>query len=126
MSAGGPDYSTRPSLLLRLRDPKDAAAWQAFAEVYGPLGYGTARRRGLRHEDAEDVAQKVFARIVGAVRTFDYRPELGRFRNWLGTVVRNEANRFLKQTRNVIEGRGGDENGLDATEAPAADSEWEA
>lgn len=87
MSDGSSGYATRPSLLLRLRDPKDAAAWQAFVEVYGPLVYGHSRRRGLRHEDAEDVTQRVFARIVDAIRTFAYQPDIGRFRDWPGTIV---------------------------------------
>ena len=126
MSAGVSGFATRPSLLLRLRDPKDAAAWQAFVEVYGPLVYGHGRRRGLRHEDAEDVTQKVFGRIVDAIRTFTYRPDIGRFRDWLGTIVRNEVNRFLAQSRKLIVGRGGEGGGLETTEAPSADSAWEA
>jgi RNA polymerase sigma-70 factor (ECF subfamily) len=85
---------TRPSLLVRLRDPRDAAAWATFVEVYGPLVYGECRRRGLRHEDAEDVTQKVFARLVGGIRRFDYHRACGRFRAWLGTIVRHEVLRF--------------------------------
>jgi RNA polymerase sigma-70 factor, ECF subfamily len=124
----GSALHTRPSLLLRLRDPADAAAWATFVDVYGPLVYAHARRRGLRHEDAEDVTQKVFARVNGAMRSFDYRPDLGRFRDWLGAVVRNEVYRFLaKETKtvgaaNAVE----DASVLDAVAAPAADTEWAA
>lgn len=119
---------TRPSLLLRLRDPADAAAWGMFVDVYGPLVYGHARRRGLRHEDGEDVTQRVFARVTGAIRSFDYRPEVGRFRDWLGTVVRNEVNRFLNQERRAVHGTGGADDGcvLDSVTAPAADTAWTA
>jgi hypothetical protein len=28
---------TRPSLLVRLRDPRDAQAWAQFVDVYAPL-----------------------------------------------------------------------------------------
>ena len=31
---------TRASLLLRLRDPRDEAAWSQFVELYTPLVYG--------------------------------------------------------------------------------------
>jgi RNA polymerase sigma factor (sigma-70 family) len=89
--------STRPSLLLRIRDPQDAEAWQTFVDVYGRLVYRHGRAKGLHHEDAEEVTQIVFAQVSQSIRTFDYRPELGRFRDWLGTVTRHEIQRFLKK-----------------------------
>ena len=82
---------TAASLLLRIRDPRDAKAWNAFVLVYGPLVYGHARRCGLAHEDAEDVTQKVFARVSAAIRGFEYQKERGRFRDWLGSIVRHEV-----------------------------------
>jgi RNA polymerase sigma-70 factor (ECF subfamily) len=118
---------TRPSLLLRLVNPRNAEAWQTFVDVYGPLVFAHARRRGLRHEDAEDVTQRVFARVSAAIATFEYQPEIGRFRDWLGTIVRNEVNRFLQQDRGVVRSTGGEqENSLDACVAPAAETAWTA
>src|SRR5262249_9615845 len=93
-SSGSP---TRPSLLLRIRDPRDVEAWQTFVEVYGRLVYRHCRSKGLRHQDAENVTQEVFAQISQSIRAFDYHPDLGRFRDWLGTVTRHEVHRFLKK-----------------------------
>jgi RNA polymerase sigma-70 factor (ECF subfamily) len=117
---------TRPSLLLRLRDPHDRESWATFVEVYGPLTYRHCRRRGLRHEDAEDVTQEVFTRIGAAIRTFEYRPDLGGFRHWLGTLVRNEVYRFLKRTRPGTAGRGGDDSDdvLNEVAARGEDTLW--
>lgn len=127
MADSSSGFQTRPSLLLRLLDPRNVEAWQTFVEVYGPLVYGHARRRGLRHEDAEDVTQKTFARVSSAIRTFEYQPDIGRFRDWLGTIVRNEVNRFLKDNQGVVQSRGGGaEGGLDLATAPAADTAWTA
>jgi RNA polymerase sigma-70 factor, ECF subfamily len=127
MTASDSADQTRPSLLLRLLDPRNAEAWQTFVNVYGPLVYGHARRRGLQHEDAEDVTQKVFARVSGAIRTFEYQPDIGRFRDWLGTIVRNEANRFLKQDRGIARSRGSDEKeAARCAVAPVADTVWTA
>lgn len=96
-SSGAP---TRPSLLLRVRDPRDTESWRLFVDVYGPLVFGHCRKRGLQHQDAEDVTQKVFAQVAQAIRAFEYHPELGRFRDWMGTVVSNEVSRFFrKQSR---------------------------
>jgi RNA polymerase sigma factor (sigma-70 family) len=125
MADSGSGFSTRPSLLLRLVDPKNVEAWQTFVNVYGPLVYGHARRRGLKHEDAEDVTQKTFARVATAIRTFEYQPDIGRFRDWLGTIVRNEVNRFLKQQQGFAYSRGGAEDeDVAGAIAPAADTAW--
>src|SRR5688572_30473159 len=94
------DAQTPPSLLLRLRNPRDQDAWDSFVRVYGPLVFGHARRRGLTYQDAEDVAQKVFARVSEAIRTFEYEKERGRFRDWLGLIVRNEVFRHWKKEEN--------------------------
>jgi len=127
MPDSGSGFSTRPSLLLRLRDPRDAEAWRAFVDVYGPLVYGHARRRGLKHEDAEDVTQRAFTRVSEAIRTFNYQPDLGRFRDWLGTVVRNEINRLLKAEMGAARGKGGDADlRLENLAAPPADAAWTA
>ncbi len=117
--------NTRPSLLLRLRDPRDGESWKTFVDVYGPLVYASGRRRGLGHEDAEDVTQKVFARITEAIRKFQYQPERGRFRDWLGTLVRNEINRFLKKEVRAVHGQG-TEDGLENLAAPETDTAWSA
>ena len=126
MADSGSRFHTRPSLLLRLLDPQNAEAWRTFVDVYGPLVYGHAQRRGLRHEDAQDVTQRVFARVSTAIRTFDYQPDIGRFRDWLGTIARNEVNRFLKQDRGTVRGRGGEESDVAQAVAPVADSTWTA
>ncbi len=116
---------TRPSLLLRVRDPQDAAAWETFVAVYGSLVYGHARRRGLQHPDAEDVRQRVFARVMSAIRTFEYRPEVGRFRDWLGTLVRNEVNRFLRQESRGLAAAGAGDVHPDDVEARREQTAWD-
>src|SRR5262249_53165515 len=50
--------------------------------------------------------QEVFAQVSQSIRAFDYRPDLGRFRDWLGTVTRHEIQRFLKKEARAA--RGGD------------------
>src|SRR5688500_7177705 len=91
---------TRASLLLRLRDPQDGDAWRLFADTYAPLVYRHCRRQGLQEADAADVAQEVLTQVARSIGTFEYRPERGRFRDWLGAVVRSKLARFRqRQTR---------------------------
>ncbi len=98
---------TRPSLLLRMRNAQDGEAWKTFVNVYGRLVYGHCQRKGLQPADAEDVTQTVLAQVSQAIRKFEYQPEKGRFRSWLGTVVRHEIARFRKKNAREPVGRGG-------------------
>ena len=125
MSDEGSRFHTRPSLLLRVRDPLDAASWRTFVDVYGPLVYGHCRRLRLRHEDAEDVTQRAFSRVMQAIGGFDYRSEAGRFRDWLGTIVQHEIYRFWRQSRRRTDGIQPDDAGaLERVEAKTADTAW--
>ena len=83
--------ATRASLLLRLRDPRNAAAWNDFLDLYGPLVYGYARKQGLQDADAADLSQDVLIAVAGAVGRLEYDPSYGAFRNWLFTAVRQNA-----------------------------------
>src|SRR5262249_39907355 len=96
----------RPSLLLRLRDPRDGQAWAQFEELYGPLVHGFARRHGLQDADAADLTQEVLSRVAGAVKGLDYGPRRGSFRGWLFTVVRNQLRKFWRRRRRQEQGAG--------------------
>jgi RNA polymerase sigma-70 factor (ECF subfamily) len=87
--------ATRVSLLVRLCDPQDAAAWSQFVDIYAPLVYGFARRHGLQDADAADLTQDVLQAVSGGIRRFDYDPRRGTFRGWLFTVLRNKLRNFL-------------------------------
>ncbi|MEM7202623.1 MAG: sigma-70 family RNA polymerase sigma factor [Planctomycetota bacterium] len=81
--------TTRPTLLSRLRDTGDQAAWREFDSRYRELLLRACRRFGLQPADAYDVRQVVMMRLAHALPHFTYQPERGRFRDYLGTVVRN-------------------------------------
>jgi RNA polymerase sigma-70 factor (ECF subfamily) len=115
----GRESETSASLLLRLRDARDGDAWDSFVAVYGPLVRRHCVRRGLQDSDAADVAQEVFARVAKAIRSFEYAPERGRFRGWLGTVVANEIATFRAKA-----GRRPADGGT-ADDAPGPDPSWD-
>jgi RNA polymerase sigma factor (sigma-70 family) len=98
---------TRPSLLVRIRNAQDVAAWEQFVEIYAPLVYGFARRRGLQDADAADLTQETLQSVTRAAKELDYDPKRGSFRNWLLTVVRNKVNTFLARRKPGHQGSGG-------------------
>ncbi len=98
--------ATRPSLLLRLRDPRDGAAWGQFVDVYAPLVYGFARRHGLQDADAADLTQDVLRAVATAAGRLEYDPERGSFRGWLFTVARNKLRNFLAARDRQVQGSG--------------------
>jgi RNA polymerase sigma-70 factor (ECF subfamily) len=118
---------TRPSLLVRLRDARDAPAWAQFVQVYAPLVYGFARRQGLQDADAADLTQEVLQTVALAVRRLDYDPARGSFRGWLFTVVRSRLSNFRRHRRtHPDEGSGGTEvqHTLSGVPAPEDDGPW--
>lgn len=90
---------THPSLLVRLRDAKDASAWTLFLEVYTPLIYRYCRKHHLQEADAVEVAQEVLLQVNRSIGTFEYQPGRGRFRDWLGSVVRSKLSRFFRRNQ---------------------------
>ena len=90
---------TRASLLLRIRDPRDADAWTQFVEVYAPLIYGYARKQGLQDADAADLVQDVLRTTALAVRKLNYDARLGSFRGWLFTVARTKLADLVNKRR---------------------------
>jgi RNA polymerase sigma-70 factor (ECF subfamily) len=90
---------TRASLLVRIRDAADRTAWLQFVDLYAPLVYRFARKRGLQDADAADLTQEVLQAVAAASRRLEYDPARGTFRGWLFTVARHRLHNFLLQRR---------------------------
>ena len=88
--------ATSATSLRRLRDPADRDAWGAFAESYGRRIYTWCRRWHMQDADAEDLTQGLLVDIPIKMRSFTYDPEMGSFRAWLKTVVRNALTDFVR------------------------------
>ena len=130
---------TQASLLERLRDGTDPLAWDEFFGRYWTPIYGFARHRGCSEHTAEEIVQDVMLKVFEQKDIFQYDPERGRFRDWLGTLVRNRvaqrrrgpAERVREQRvreQRVWE-RGGDQDEtMPEPKAPGAtvDEAWEA
>lgn len=82
---------TRITLLERLRNGTDQLSWEDFFARYWPLIFSSAKFRGCSDNTAEEVVQDVMLVVFQQKDVFRYDPERGRFRDWLGTVVKNKV-----------------------------------
>lgn len=83
--------ATRASLLLRLKDAEDVAAWDEFAAIYGPVVYRVAVSRGFQAADAENIVQEVYLAVASSISSWLERDDRGRFLAWLLRIARNAA-----------------------------------
>ena len=117
--------TTHTTLLARLRDEADSAAWREFDDRYGELIRGFARRRDLQPADCDDVAQEVMLSLSKAMPGFQYDPSKGKFRSYLKTATLRAIFRKSHQKHGEV-ALGSIEQATRTAEADAAvDEAWE-
>lgn len=94
-----PAPDTRPSLLLRLRDPENRQAWEEFVGLYQPIVLRMAIRRGMQEADPEDLTQQVLMKLVHAIDSFEPDRNRGRFITWLKTIAHRAILNAMTRTK---------------------------
>ncbi len=80
---------TNDSLIARVKDPANEAAWIEFLAIYQPVVLRLARNRGLQPADADDLAQGVFLTLSNAINDWEPNPHGPPFRVWFFKITRN-------------------------------------
>jgi RNA polymerase sigma-70 factor (ECF subfamily) len=83
--------TTRLSLLLRIRDTSNQAAWEEFVATYSPAIYRFARQKGLQDADARDLAQNTLAAVADRIGDWKVDNDRARFRTWLARIALNQT-----------------------------------
>ena len=94
--------TTRASLLLRLRDPKDHDAWAEFVSLYEPVVYCVLRRSGLQDADALEILQELFLAVNRNIGRWEHGAEHGSFRGWLRRVTRNLVVSWVRRQKRQV------------------------
>ncbi len=87
--------TTRASVLARAANG-DA---DEFAQLYAPLAYAVARKRGLKQDDAEDIAQQVMMELLRMLPGFDYDRSRGSFKGLVKKIVGNRVTDSMRRRR---------------------------
>lgn len=110
---------TSHSLIARVKDLTDGAAWTEFLGIYRPVVYRLARNRGMQDADAQDVTQRVFLAISQAIDGWEPGADRPPFRAWLVTVTRNAITKAL--SRNPPNAGAGTSSLMELLEAQPSD-----
>jgi RNA polymerase sigma-70 factor (ECF subfamily) len=112
---------------MRVRDPADGRAWGEFVRLYEPLLTAYVRRRGVGEQDARDVVQDVFARLIKTMPEFRLDRQEGRFRTWLWQICQSALVDWARRQRRRARAEDGWLNRLSEAAAPSEsdpDSDW--
>lgn len=124
--------STSLTLLGRLRNVHDQAAWTEFDARYRELIIAFSVRRGVSRVDAEDIAQQLMHNLTQALAKFEYDAKRGKFRAYLFRCVRNAISNLVARPDRrarplhtiIAESVADDGTADDPSESAAWEEEW--
>lgn len=118
--------ATHTTLLARLSQGSDGAAWAEFHERYGELIRRFARSRSMQASDCDDILQEVLLSLSKAMPTFRYDPTRGKFRSYLKTMVIHAIAKRMRQKSASTSLGSIEETTRNLGQDPKVENEWEA
>jgi RNA polymerase sigma-70 factor (ECF subfamily) len=109
--------ATSLSLLGRLKS-QDREGWQRFVELYAPVIYRWCRQAGIASDEANDIAQEVFAAVMERIDAFRHQRPGDTFRGWLWTIARNKICGHFRARQGEPRARGGTAAQLQLAQVP--------
>ena len=95
------EYSnTRETLLMKLRDQQNEYAWSEFFEIYNGFIFAILIKMNVPAKDQEDLVQDILLKAWKNLPKFQYERNRGKFRNWLGIIVKNTARSYYRKINN--------------------------
>lgn len=101
----------------------EAEGWRRLVDQYAPLLYGWCQQRGLKADDAADVAQEVFAAVSRNLEVFHHDRAGDTFRGWLWTITQNKIRDWIRDRQGLPAAQGGSEAQRRLTQVPESPPE---
>ena len=98
---------TRPSLIIKLKDQRNATAWTEFVCAYEPFLLQLVQRQGTPLRHVPDATQQLLIAIARSVEGWQDDGETASFRRWLSRVARNVVIKFMTRERRQPVAEGG-------------------
>ena len=96
-------WSTRHTLLHRLKDQHDEKSWEEFMLTYQKYIYNICKRSKLQHNEAEEFTQEILVKLWKKLPELDVRTVKGSFRAWLKTMIKNHITNFFNRQKMIRE-----------------------
>ena len=98
-------FSTRETLLEKIKNKHDDESWEDFVFYYKNFIYILCRKMNLNHHDSEEIVQKVLLISWDKLPQFEYDKKQN-FRGWLCQVTKNcvkDFYRFVNRQNTKVE-----------------------
>ena len=89
--------NTRETLLLKLKNQHNEAAWQEFNNIYKGFIWAILIKMHVPSADQDDLVQEILLKAWKSLPEFEYNRSKGKFRNWLSQVTSNAACSYFRQ-----------------------------
>ena len=83
-------FTTHFSIVGHLKEEEDSS-WERFFQTYGPLIRMHGKDCGVPEGALDDLVQNVMFCFFEKCDKFNYDPTKGRFRDYMRTIIRNQA-----------------------------------
>lgn len=97
------DWTTRQTLLMRVKNQDDEQAWGEFVTYYKTFIKVILKYLHVSEADSEDLSQDILLKIWKAFAKMDYDAEKARFRTWMNKVIRNAVIDFHRAKNRRIQ-----------------------
>ena len=96
-------WNTRVTLLQRVKDPDNAAAWEEFVHYYRGFIKVVLSHLNLNQNDTDDLIQEILLGLWKSLKTFDLDKERGKFRTWFGSLIRYKVIDHYRKVKRLSE-----------------------
>jgi len=94
-------YSTRQTLIMRVRNQQDEQAWAEFVDIYTRFIYAIIRSMKMSTDDVKEIHQSVIIKLWKKMPEIDLT-RTPCFRAYVTVMVKNEVRQFIRARKRLL------------------------